>query len=422
MRIAIATLVGTFCLLAQPAMAQATAPAAQTPSQARNLRVFLDCSDCFQDFLQSEVVFVDYVRDRTEADVHVLVTSSPTGSGGLEYTMTFTGLGDAQGVNHTLRAVTTSSDSEDIVRRQLVTTLGLGLLTYITREGVSPLLSLRVTVGSEKSLPAVASDRWDSWVFSLGGSASVDAEESSRQIELGAQVGADRITPDWKITVGAEFDHERERFDIGEEDSFEVQRRELDVNGLVVKGLGEHWSIGARGELGSSTFENTQLAVSGAPAIEFNVFPYSAYTRRQLRVLYSLGARTSRYYDETLFGLTGETRGLHELSVTFDLTERWGSLRARTEWSQYLHDLALSRLEVEGELAWRVARGFRVVAEVGASRIRDQISLPRRGATPEEILLRLREIRSGYEYQVSFGMTYSFGSIFSSIVNPRFGQ
>jgi hypothetical protein len=77
---------------------------------------------------------------------------------------------------------------------------------------------------------------------------------------------------------------------------------------------------------------------------------------------------------------------------------------------------------VEGELAWRVARGFRVVAEVGASRIRDQISLPRRGATPEEILLRLREIRSGYEYQMSLGVTYSFGSIFSSIVNPRFGR
>ena len=54
--------------------------------------------------------------------------------------------------------------------------------------------------------------------------------------------------------------------------------------------------------------------------------------------------------------------------------------------------------------------------------MRDQISLRRRGATQEEILLRLRELQSGYEYDFSVGFTYSFGSIFSSILNPRFGQ
>ena len=90
--------------------------------------------------------------------------------------------------------------------------------------------------------------------------------------------------------------------------------------------------------------------------------------------------------------------------------------------SQYLHDPELSRLEADGEVSWRVARGLSVTAEVNASRIRDQISLPRRGATPEEILLELRELQSGYEYHVSFGVTYTFGSIYSSIVNPRFGQ
>jgi hypothetical protein len=63
-----------------------------------------------------------------------------------------------------------------------------------------------------------------------------------------------------------------------------------------------------------------------------------------------------------------------------------------------------------------------VSAEARASRIRAQSSLRRRGATPEEILLRLRELQSGYEYDFSLSLTYTFGSIFSSIVNPRFGQ
>jgi hypothetical protein len=69
-----------------------------------------------------------------------------------------------------------------------------------------------------------------------------------------------------------------------------------------------------------------------------------------------------------------------------------------------------------------VVRGLSISAEVMASRIRDQLSRPRRGATPEEIFLRLRELQSGYQYGLQFSLTYSFGSIFSSVVNPRFGS
>ena len=67
-------------------------------------------------------------------------------------------------------------------------------------------------------------------------------------------------------------------------------------------------------------------------------------------------------------------------------------------------------------------RGLSLDIGGSASRIRDQISLPRRGATPEEVLLRLRRLRSSYEYSFSMSLTYTFGSIFSSVVNPRFGQ
>ena len=42
--------------------------------------------------------------------------------------------------------------------------------------------------------------------------------------------------------------------------------------------------------------------------------------------------------------------------------------------------------------------------------------------TDEEVLLRLRRLRSGYEYNLQIGLTYTFGSIFNTIVNPRFGQ
>jgi len=389
------------------------------PSQ---LKVFLDCENCYAGYLQTEVTFVDYVRDRTEAEAHVLITRAETAAGGFEYTFAFIGRGRFDSLNDTLKTVTESADSDDIIRRQLATSLRAGLLRFLTRDGVPPELKLEVTLGSEAERPAVAGDRWRNWVFSLQGSASVQGEESNRSRELGASVSADRITPDWKITLGFEIDHEHEEFDLDEDEPVSADRRERDFNWLVVKSLGEHWSLGARGEVESSTFDNTELAIAAAPAVEFNFFPYSQYTRRQLRAQYGAGVSSFRYYEETLYGQMEETLPDHELSLTLEQRERWGSIEASIEWSQYLHDLSKSRLEAMGELSLRLARGLSVAAEMNASRIRDQLSIPARGATDEEVLLRLRRLESGYEYSLSFNLTYTFGSIFSAIVNPRFGQ
>jgi hypothetical protein len=399
--------------------ASAQPPAATRPSQ---LKVFLDCQGCFADFLRAEVTFVDYVRDRVEADVHVLITSVETGGGGREYTAAFTGLQTHTGTDRTIRTVTTRNDPEDIVRRQLANALRVGLLNYMVATSVPANLAVSVKLGAAERDAAPTKDRWNHWVFSVRGSASFSGEESSRERQLGGSVSADRITPNWKITLGSEFDHETEEFDLDEDDPVKVERRERDFNFLAVKALGEHWSVGGLAEIESSTFDNVKLSVAAAPAIEFNVFPYSAYTRRQLRALYVVGVKSFRYNELTLFQKTKETLPVHELSLTFEQRERWGTLEARGQWSQYLHQLDKSRFEIEADVSVRVARGLSIGAELNASRIRDQISLPARGASPEEILLRLRQLRSGYEYNFGVSLTYSFGSIFSSIVNPRFGQ
>ncbi|HKC38310.1 MAG TPA: hypothetical protein VKC15_02075, partial [Gemmatimonadales bacterium] len=63
-----------------------TARAAQDSA----LRVFLDCPNSFCDFdyYRTEITFVNWVRDRQFAQVHILVTSQATG-GGQEYTLGF---------------------------------------------------------------------------------------------------------------------------------------------------------------------------------------------------------------------------------------------------------------------------------------------------------------------------------------------
>ena len=418
-RAALILLVG---LVDPVAPSRAAAQVTGSPTTRQQLKVFLDCDDCYADFLRTEVAFVDYVRDRTEADLHVLIRQARTASGGLEHTLDFTGLQRYDTLAYMVKTVTGTSDTDDVIRRQLAASLRVGLLRVLTSEAVPPELQVTVRLGTEEKRPAVVGDRWNNWVFSLRGSASFEGEESSKQRQLGASISADRITPEWKISFGGEIDHEHEEFDLDEETPVIADSRERDFNWLVVKGLGEHWSAGAMGDVESSTFDNIKLSVSAGPAIEYNVFPYSQHTRRQLRALYAVGVGSYNYFEETIYGKTEETLPLHELSLTLEQRERWGSLQARVEWSQYLHDLSKNRLELDGEVSIRIARGFSLAVQGSGSRLRDQLSLPLRGATEEEVLLRLRQLQSGYEYSFGLSLTYTFGSIFSSIVNPRFGN
>src|SRR4030042_6419487 len=54
-------------------------------------KVYIDCEWCDIEYIKTEITFVNYVRDRKEAQVHVLITIQSTGSGGKEYTLTHMG-------------------------------------------------------------------------------------------------------------------------------------------------------------------------------------------------------------------------------------------------------------------------------------------------------------------------------------------
>ncbi len=76
--------------------------AAQSPPK---LRVYLDCNYCDFDFMRTEVTFVDYVRNRQDAQVHILETDQATGGGGTEFTLHFLGQGRLAALSDTLKYV-----------------------------------------------------------------------------------------------------------------------------------------------------------------------------------------------------------------------------------------------------------------------------------------------------------------------------
>jgi hypothetical protein len=389
------------------------------------LRVYLDC-DCFQSYLRDQIDWVDFVRQPQDADVHLLSDTRGTGGGGREVTMRFVGVGALDGVDHDLRVVTMTGETENVRRQAVLRTASIGLLYYLAHRGLPSDLdfTVRSVVRAGAAAVVPASDPWNLWVFSIRGGASLDEDENNRELNWDLNASGDRVTDNWKFSFGASLDLERETFNRLEdpdEEPFTVTQRERDLNWFAAKSLGPHWSVGIDGNMRSSTFGNTRFSGSTAPAVEFSVFPYQEYATRQLLFQYEIGVEHARYNEVTIFGKLRETLWRHELSASFDQRQPWGSIDAGLEWSQYLHDRSKYRLEGDGELSIRIFRGLSVSLDASASRIRDQLSLPRRDATPEEILLRLRELQSGYEFRFSAGFTYSFGSIFNNVVNPRFG-
>jgi hypothetical protein len=402
-----------FCSTSEDAFAQA--------GNGR-LKVYLDCQFCFGDYIREEVDMVEYVRDPAEADVHIIVSQSDTASGGIERAVAFIGLGRFKGVDFKSRAISQSGDTEDTQRQRLATAITIGLLNYLATDGVKGGLSVEVEETAQPGQSAPATDPWNFWVMSLQGSVAMSGEESSRELDLSADFGADRITDDWKITMGFEVEFSREDFDLDEDEPLRAERNERDFDALVARSLNDHWSVGGRASIDSSTFDNTALRTFIGPAIEYNLFPYSQYTRRQLRVGYTVGPYYARYREETLFFKMHDRMTQQEVTLAIDQREPWGSLQAEVDYSTFLPDASLYRIQLEGDVNVRLARGLSLSVEGTTSRLRDQLSIPRRGVTPEEVLLRLRRLRSGYEYNLRIGLTYTFGSIFNTIVNPRFGQ
>jgi hypothetical protein len=57
----------------------------------------------------------------------------------------------------------------------------------------------------------------------------------------------------------------------------------------------------------------------------------------------------------------------------------------------------------------------------GIAHINDQVNLKKGDISEADRLLELRELSTQYRIQGGIGLTYTFGSIYNNVVNPRFG-
>jgi hypothetical protein len=381
-------------------------------------KVFIDCGICDIDYIRTEITFVNYVRDRKEAHIHILITTQRTGSGGREYTISFIGQHDFKDINDTHKYFSNKTDTEDEIREGLTKALKIGLMSYVAK---SPIASRIKISYKDIEKPTIKTDKWNYWVFSASLGGRLGGEKSYKSRSLRGSFSASRITPDLKITISLSASQYKDDFTI-ENENIESTTENMNFSGLFVKSLNEHWSVGVFVRAASSSYENIQFSIIPAPAVEYNLFPYSQSTRRQLRFLYKIGFHSLRYREETIYEKTSENL-LHEaLSITFDIKEKWGSISTSLSGSHYFHDFGKNRINIFNIINLRLFKGLSFFAFGGGSRIRDQLSLPKGEAIFEEVLLRRKQIETGYNYFFSVGFSFTFGSIYTNVVNPRFGS
>jgi hypothetical protein len=382
------------------------------------VKIFLDCQSCDINYTRQQINFVNFVRDVKEAQVFILITQQNAGSGGMQYTFTYQGLDIFKGMNDTLVYTANPDETSTIVREKKTNMLKLGLMKYVAR---TPVFSQIEIINNSELEQEQVIDKWNNWVFTLSTEPQFRSEESDKQLNLRNGLNITKVTPDIKIELELDQFYSRRRVieDEGEDTTYITN--EFRGDNLIVKSLGEHWSTGIKWNVVSSTIENYDFSTDILPSIEFDLFPYSEATHRQLRFLYSVGFQYNNYKDSTIYNKLKENLFKQEFNIAFQVQQKWGSVNLALLGSNYLNDFSKNRVELNTSLNLRIFKGLALQISGGIAHINDQVNLKKGGISEAERLLQLRELSTEYRIEGAIGLTYTFGSIYNNVVNPRFG-
>ena len=415
-------------LVSGPSRIRAQEPADTGVAQGqRALRVFFDCSgrNCNSTYYRTEIDWVNWVRDRTLAQVHLIMTSQTNASGGREYGFDFIGLQELEGQDDALIYASLGSDTSEEHLRGISQVIAVGLARYsvlagsgegleVQRSGESRDLTDRLVTGDE------VEDPWDFWVFNVGLNGNYEEESSEDEVRIRGNMSASRTTTTWKFRLSGFGSYSRENLQLSDSSTVVDTRSNWNLNQEIVYALADHWSVAFESRASASTRSNQDFGMEVGPGIEYSFWPYEEAPRRSLTATYRVSVQYFDWEEVTQFRKTTETRPGQDLEIRLFQRQTWGDSWLRLEASSFLDNFEQNSIELNGNVSIRIFRGLRFNLGGGWERIRDQIFLPLGDLTDEEILLGQRERASEYEFNIRAGFSYQFGSIFNNVVNNRF--
>ena len=389
--------------------------------EQQGLQVYLDCEECDDDHVRTQITWVDYVRDPEQADVHIFITTTRTVLSGESYEFSFIGRSTFESMQFSYTRTVDQSATNEEEREIVNEAIRVGLVPFVTQVDPTALTVHYDRTAQRDAQETLGQDPWRHWVFTLyGGDFELDLESNRRVFDSRWGFFADHRSEEWKIRIRPYFNYDL--FIVkraGREDiRSSITRHGLDS--YVIKSLGPHWSAAIFGNYVTRNDRNLRHHLEILPGVEYSFLPYAEATRRAITVSYMVGVILVDYFEETIYGVTEEWLPRHEVDFSVALRRPWGDLFGGLEMTQYLHDLSILNAEIGGAVSVRLFEGFSLRAEIGYEMVRDQLSLPKGDASLTDILLRQRELATDYAFSSSIAFTYTFGSRFANVVNTRF--
>ena len=388
------------------------------------VKIFLDCNRCDQEFLRQNLGNVQFVRDQDLGDVHIFVVTQRNGAGGRSYDMDFIGKKDLETINYKLSFSTDANMTRDDVRRRVMQYLKLGLVRFWIARGTIDDVVVNVPSPVSEEEKIEEKDPWNYWLFRVGANGNFNGQEQRQRSNLNFNFSARRVTEKNKFSLFARYGENRSTFtfinDEEEEEDFVVFNNSKRINVNDIISINDHWSYGFFGSIGTSTFQNFNLFWTFRPAIEYSFFNYEDSAKKQLTISYRNGIRYNDYIERSVFAQDEEYLWEHGLQLGGRLNQEWGNLNAEVSFNQFLEDTELYAVNFFLGTSVRLFKGFNFNVSGSYSITRNQVNIPGGDLTVEELLLQQQQLQSGFDYFVNVGFSYAFGSIYNTIVNPRF--
>jgi len=382
--------------------------------------MFLDCRTyCDFTYIKSEIDFVDYMLDRQSAELYILLISQNTGSGGRKYIMTVENKKSGDDP-YELKFNTDANAVEAVIRSAIVKKLKQALLKYMVDEQLTDNISYSVNSTDVKAKEKIQIDKWDSWVFSVGINGNLNRESQFNSVNLRFNINANRTTDKHKFYSRINYSRNESNFIIEGEETISNLQTSFFGNMLYAYSLDKHWSIGSIMRYSRSIFENYDHSLTFAPAIEYNIFPYSESANHNFTFRYEIGGRYNDYIDTTSYFKTTETLVRHRLAIDYQIVKPWGDISIDAGISHFITLPDRYSIDINPRVDVNIFKGLNIYTGIFYGITKDRINIPKGNLSVEEILLQNKLRDSNFSMYMFFGISYRFGSASNNVVNTRF--
>jgi hypothetical protein len=395
---------------------------AQTDSTS-SMKVYLNCQWCYQDYLRTQITWVNFVQDQFVSDVDLMVTGLATGGGGTEYQLVFSGKKGMAGMNDTIKFTVNAIQTDNEQREILARKVKLGLVRYASCTATGDCLiidsnskqdSLDVGIGSNPQ-----EDPWNAWVFRVGLNGSVSAQKVYQSGYFRGNISATQVKETHKLSINTSANYNEQRYNYsGLKQNYILRSQYMNV--YYVHSINDHWSAGAFSYTERSDFSNYDLMQNVSAAVEYDFFPYQDAQTRMITLAYRVGFNYYDFQEETIYNKMIDRIPTQSLNFSAQITQDWGQFSCGMEGACFLNDFDKNHLLCWSNFDVRIFKGLSANAYLNYNIKRDQVNIRLNGASQEEVLLQQQELLTNFDMGAYFGISYRFGSIYNNVVNPRF--